>query len=394
MLSKTSHITVQLLETNIYIESESESDACNVIRGTVNLNMPKTITVNALSVRFDGKMETKANTCKCIYFSYFKIKLTCLLIVDILESNSCTKKSLVRQRLVLYPTIDQPAHRPLVLNAGLTQFGFEMQVPSGLPETIDCSDINVNYHVTAVMEYYITSTSFIKSSSNRRLVKEAAKQNIRIARLPNSHLLIGDNINPSIDSRTHKSNWLKYQILVDKKAVSIGSELPVTFRLSPTKKGVCIDRVSVQVLERRDLYNLDTNVHTSHAVHVIRPISSSSNIPLKQALDKKWEGTIDYQIPENKSLVHSTRSYSEFSVSHTLLLSLSLSLQTPKSQSRSMKTVTFQTKIDILDAAINEAELLELPSYDAPPPFDNTEYVFGEYDRKFTEPPSYDDLFA
>ncbi|KAI8878366.1 hypothetical protein K501DRAFT_258717 [Backusella circina FSU 941] len=376
MLSKSSNITVQLLEPNIYIESESESDACNVIRGTVNLNIPKTTTINALSVRFDGKMETKNNT------------------FDIMESSTCSKKPLVRQRLVLYPNIEQPAQRPLVLSAGLTQFGFEMQIPSGLPETIDCSDISVNYHVTAVMEYYTTSTSFIKTSSSRRLVKQIAKQNVRIARLPNSHLLIGDNINPTIDSRTHKSNWLHYQILVDKKAVSIGSELPVTFLLSPAKKGVCVDRISVQVLERRDLYNLDTNIHTRHAVHAIRPVSSSSNIPLRQSLDKKCEGTIDYQIPENKSLVHSTQSYSEFSVSHTLLVSLSLSLENPKNQSRSLKTVTFQTKIDILDAAVNETELLKLPRYDAPPPFDNTEYVFGEYDRKFAEPPAYEDLFA
>ncbi|KAG1059465.1 hypothetical protein G6F42_028305 [Rhizopus arrhizus] len=123
MLSKSSCISVQLLEPTIYVESNS--DACNVVRGTININLPKTTTVKSISVRFDGKMETKS-------YSF-----------DSMDAGGfAQKKPLARQRLVLYPTMEQvDANRPLVMNAGLTQFGFEMQIPSKLPETIDCSDV-------------------------------------------------------------------------------------------------------------------------------------------------------------------------------------------------------------------------------------------------------------
>lgn len=62
MLSKTSYVTIQLLEPTIYIETNAENH--NVVRGTLNINLPKSTTVKSLSVKFDGKMETKSYSCK------------------------------------------------------------------------------------------------------------------------------------------------------------------------------------------------------------------------------------------------------------------------------------------------------------------------------------------
>lgn len=63
MLSKSSCITIQLLEPTIYIETNSSTN-CNVIRGTLNINLQKTTTVKTISVTFDGRMETKSYSCK------------------------------------------------------------------------------------------------------------------------------------------------------------------------------------------------------------------------------------------------------------------------------------------------------------------------------------------
>lgn len=371
MLSKSSYISVQLLESTIYVESNS--DASNVVRGTININLPKTTTVKSISVRFDGKMETKS-------YSF-----------DSMDAGSfAQKKPLARQRLVLYPTLEQvDANRPLVMNAGLTQFGFEMQIPSKLPETIDCSDIKVSYHVTAVMEYQ--SNSFLRVGRN---IKECAKQDVRVARLPYENILVGDNMCEHIDSRTHKSAWLHYQILVNKKAVALGSELPITFRMLPIHNGVSVDRVAVQMLERRDLFREST--HTSHSVHSILPSSNNKTIIPNTALSEPWEGTVKYNIPEGKSLVHSTQEYSDFNVSHTLLVSIALSIPGTGrfAASRVQKMVTFQANIDLLDETIGELGSLKLPTYDSPPPFDNSDYVFGEYDRKFADPPAYSEIHA
>lgn len=65
MLSKSSFITVQLLEPTLYIEQNSNSS--NVVRGTINVNLPKSTTVKSLTVKFDGRMETKSSSCKLFY---------------------------------------------------------------------------------------------------------------------------------------------------------------------------------------------------------------------------------------------------------------------------------------------------------------------------------------
>lgn len=307
-----------------------------------------------------------------------------------MESTSSHKKAIAHQRLTVYPTPEQiKANRPLVLNTGLTHFGFEMQVPSKLPETIDCADIKVNYQLTASMEYYPVN-SFLRAT--RRTLKESCKQEIRVARLPYENILIGDTMSDPIDSRIHKCAWLNYQILVDKKAVALGSELPITFRFLPTYEGVSVDRVSVQMLEKRNLFRDTTR--TSHSVYGIVPRKSNPTHLPTEVLTGDWEGTINYHVPEGKALVHSTQKYSDFNISHTLLVSISLSVPDTGriNSSRTHKMVTFQAHIDILNEAVGELDSLKLPNYDSPPPFDNSTYVYGEYDRKFVEPPSYSEI--
>ncbi|KAI9487137.1 MAG: hypothetical protein EXX96DRAFT_551941 [Benjaminiella poitrasii] len=385
MLSKLSCISVQLLEPTLYVDPNS--DMSNVIRGSININLLKTTAIKSLSVRFDGKMETKS-------YSF-----------DVIENMGgfAQKKPLARQRLVLYPTLEQDdASRPLVMNAGLTQFGFEMQVPSRLPETIECSDINVHYYVTAVIEYY-NDRSFFARAYRRNLVKEFAKQDVRVARLPYENIFLGDAMSNPIDSRTHKCGWLNYQILVDKKAVALGSELPITFRMAPTfDDGVTVDRVNIQMLERRDLHRDST--YTTHSVHTIQPSQyNTTSFPTEPLKNDPWEGTMVYKIPDNKELVHSTQEYSDFSVSHTLLITIALSIPGTSSgrytsSRRTQKIVTFQAHIDILDEAIGRLDTLKLPTYDAPPPFEETnedsEPVYIDYDRKYPDPPAYDEIFA
>ncbi|KAI7890117.1 uncharacterized protein EV154DRAFT_512533 [Mucor mucedo] len=371
MLSKSSNITLDLLEPTIYVESNSVNS--NVIRGTVNINLPKTTTVKTLSVIFEGQLDTKSYSFEAIESS----------------GSFARKKPLARQRLVLYPTLEQEnASRPLILNAGLTQYGFEMQIPSGLPESIDCSEIKVEYSVTAVMDVYPTN-SFLRVSRGSH--KETFKQSVRVARLPYENVLMGDSMSEPIDSRSHQATWLEYQIVVSKKAVALGNNLPVTFRFSPTHEGVIVDRVTLQMLERRDVHRDVT--HSNHSVFGIQPCKKNAVTFPRGVLKESWEGTVSYQIPNGRSLSHSTQDYSDFRVSHTLLVSITLSVP-GTGRCRVTKLLTFQANIDLLDKTIGDLDTLELPTYDSPPPFDNTKVVFGEYERKFADPPNYSDICA
>lgn len=395
MLSKStsSYLNIQLLEPTIYVEPTSTTTN-DVVRGTLNINLPKTMTVQSIAVYFDGKMETDKNSN---------------------ASNCSANKTLALEHLFLYPTTTEQNDRPLILNAGLTQYGFELQVPSGLPESINCSEVKVNYRISAVMEYYSNNSNRNKLTPWRRascIKKQIGTQDIHIARLPHSDILMGETMSGPIDSHVHKSTWLDYQIIVNKKAVSLGSELPITFHFTPViEGGVSIGSVSVQMLEKRCLHYSD-ETKTSFGVHSLMAgtsstattsSTSSNKIPLGK-LTKPWEGTINYIIPSkeghnnnnnnNQVLVHSTQDYSDFNVEHTLLISISLSVRgTGASKGkRVQKMVTFQTQIDVLSETIGELDSLGLPTYDSPPPFDNTEFVFGEYDRKFADPPMYSDI--
>jgi len=64
------------------------------------------------------------------------------------------------------------------------------------------------------------------------------------------------------------------------------------------------------------------------------------------------------------------------------------------STGRMRKLVTFQSKIDLLDEAVGKLGSLKVPTYDSPPPFDDSVFVFGEYDRKFADPPAYSEIYA
>jgi hypothetical protein len=64
MFSKNSRMTLTLLEPNLYIDTDS--DSCNVIRGTITFNMEKKTLIRDLLIRFNGKMETKTHRCKCL----------------------------------------------------------------------------------------------------------------------------------------------------------------------------------------------------------------------------------------------------------------------------------------------------------------------------------------
>ncbi|KAF1797449.1 hypothetical protein FB192DRAFT_1290771 [Mucor lusitanicus] len=263
-----------------------------------------------------------------------------------------------------------------------------MPMPSKLPETVDCSDVKVNYHVTAVMEYESNSLLRVGRSN---AAKSCGKQEVRIVRLPHGNLLVGNNACELIDSGTHTSAWLQYRVLVDKKSISLGSELPITFRMMPTRDKISVEGINVQILERRDVFGKST--HTNHTVEYLSPAATNETKIPKATLSEAWEGTIRYNIPAGKSLVHSTLANADFDIKHALLVSMVLSIPGGGLGGRTQKLVTFQSKIDLLDQAVGKLGSLKVPTYDCPPPFDDdSTFVYNEYDDKYNDPIAYCDI--
>lgn len=359
MISKTPCISLQLLERTMYVDPSS--DLNNAVRGTIQLNFPKSTTIQSISVVFDGIIESKGT-----------------------RGSFSRKRPITRERLILYPPEDHC--RALVLSSGPTQFGFEMQIPSKLPESIHCQDVKVRYSVTAIVHY--RSASFLRALSTG-----TDKKRLHIARVPSANdLLLSD---AASHARFIKYKWLHYQVALNQKTVALGSDLPITFRFVPQQENVTVEYVGIQLLERRNI----TSQHIGNSIQAVFPARSNKTSLPCEPLKEEWEGTINYTIPKNASIVHSTQAYSDFSVSHTLLVNISLSIQAKKgrlqTKSRIQKMLSFQTQIDLLDPVLSKSDTLKLPSYDSPPPFDESAphyIVFPEYDRKFVDPPAYTDV--
>lgn len=247
----------------------------------------------------------------------------------------------------LYSTTkDQP---PLLINAGSTSFSFEIPLPSGIPESIQSPQINVDYQITAQMNL---------KRNNNSLYKELKKQLI-LARLPDSGMLAGENCSIIIDSHKHFSNWCQYRISIDSKSATIGSTLPVKFEIAPTTKDFKLKQILVQILEKRIL---DEKKYQS--IHFLSPTTKQSPT-ISTAISTPWEASFAYQIPTNIS--HSTDNYKYFSIEHILLISLIVSTTDPNDNKKSVnRTISFQTRIDLLDSNIANLMDPELPPYNCP----------------------------
>lgn len=298
-------------------------------------------------------------------------------------------KNITTNNLVLHPTPDAPSQQSLLLNSGTTRFSFEMPLPSGIPETVHCTQVNVDYNLTLSMDY--KQASGITYKMHEEIVKD-----IILARLPESGILTGDDYPNTIDSHKHFSNWCQYRITLDKKAIALGSSLPLHIEVAPTVKGLRINQVFLQLLERRNVKPEHDTQKSSQLCHFLRPDHAMA-LPA-QPLDAPWEGKCDYLIPDDGSIAHSTESYPGFQVTHTLLVSLLISLPDDKDgvQKVNTRTISFQTQLDVLDShfsQLGDVDVGKLPAYDCPISLEEIEKL-NQHGLNMDCPPAYDTIIA
>ncbi|KAI8381297.1 uncharacterized protein BYT42DRAFT_545210 [Radiomyces spectabilis] len=367
-------LSIQLLEPILFLGANQE--AAPVLRGNVIVHSHRSCTLKKLSLRFDGQLTTQSVEN----------------INDIRLKKDC-QKSVAQQDLVLHPSSARSA-APLLLHVGTTCFAFEMQLPEGLPESIDCQQAKVRYNLTASMTY--RSTSSLSDTS------EDCTQAVQLARLPFEGSLTGDNYSDTIDSRKHYASCCQYHVIIDSKAVALGDNLPISIRIAPIVQNMRIKNVYLQLLERRQVLNREEVMKTSQSCHLLHPSKDASSIassPLPtDDLDKPWQATMYYKIPRDADgLVHSTSTYPEFSVSHLLFVSMLVSfpaLTQNNNIRRVQHTITFQTPIDLLSRNIGQLgdkDYVKLPLYgdcksagERIDMFDNSIHA--------DHPPAYDDV--
>lgn len=251
---------------------------------------------------------------------------------------------------------------PQQLPSGATVFSFEMPLSVGLPESVKCPQINVEYDISAKMEYHKANTAILNN--------ETINKPVILARLPDNGILTGENYPSTIDSLKHLDQWCQYRIIIDKKSAALGSRLPLKIQVVPTCSGLRLKQVYLQLLERRTVKQSEDEQQTTQLCHFIYPAKDFPALALPQKpLTENWYGCSEYQIPEEDRMAHSTTSYDNFHVSHILLVSMIVTIPDVNSKSRyRTKTISFQTPIDLLNSHVSQLgdHCLKLPPYDHP----------------------------
>lgn len=268
------------------------------------------------------------------------------------------------------------------------KYAFEMPLPAGIPETIHSSQINVNYELSVKLDYYNKSS----------ITHEELNKPIILARLPENGMLAGENHSTTtIDSRKHYSNWCQYRITLDKRAITIGSTLPVKIEIAPIVNELKLKQVIVQLIEKSTIVpenNHSVELKSQSAQYMYPARGHVLSLPAKP-LTQQWETHCTYQIPNEKKLSHSTETYKSFNINHTLLVSLIIAV--PCSQKFNnygqgrfeTKTITFSTDIDLLDSSLSNLVHCELPPYNCP--VSNEELYKLNSHGLALSPPTYED---
>ena len=294
-----------------------------------------------------------------------------------------TTKSLAANDIQIVPT-SNPA---LLVNQNSSVYSFETPLPAGSPETIKCTQIHVEYQLTVKMMYK-------KSTDSQTILTEQLVHPVILARLPENGIVAGENNSTFLAPFIPFDDCCQYRITLDKKAIALGSQLPVKIEMIPTVPGLRLKQVFLQLLERRTVTNTELQGQANQLCHFLYPAKGSVMSLPQRPLTQPWQGHCLYQIPEESKIAHTTQSYAEFHVDHVLLASLVISL--PDATGRIVtKTISFQTQIDVLDAHVSVLadHYSRLPPYDDPVSIQEVE-TLKRHGLNIGLLPSYDEAIA
>lgn len=257
------------------------------------------------------------------------------------------------------------------------KFPFEMPLPSGIPETVSSADIGVQYTMAVDMYYKKMNT----------MCHEQDMEQIILARLPDQYPIRMEALPKQF------LDWCKYCITIDKKTAALGSRLPVKIEITPFVPGFKLKQVFLQLLERRTV--IKNNIEkTNQSCYFIYPAKNSLMMLPSRPLNQPWQASCYYQLPDNNKLSHSTMEYSNFKISHSVLVSLIVSV--PDKARQLTKTISYQVDIDLLSNQVNqldEREYLKLPAYNCIMTGEELEKL-NRHGLGITRPPSYEESIA
>ncbi|KAI7878435.1 hypothetical protein K492DRAFT_196845 [Lichtheimia hyalospora FSU 10163] len=349
-------IDIRLLEPDIRLPVD---DGNGVLRGSVNITCRKSYTIQSLELLFEG-------------FQY--------IIADGDRPLKGERKQITRHPVLLYPVssnnnTDADTASDLLISPGTTQCTFESILPSHLPATIQCPELDIQYSLRAIMHYNRITTSTSSTSSKpqwllrKRIRNTACTIPVKLIAAPSSTSLLYHN--HGTDSLKQTTTWCQYRIAFEHCSITAGKTMCIALHMAPHLQSMWLEQVYIEWIERRRVSTQKTSKHLLLPIRWVQLDQHGHQHTMAPPLrlgSHPRSFRLAYQVPEH--LVPSTQFHNQFAMDHHVIVSMLLSFpavvkckndDNKRYMRRYTKTIRFGTDIRVLDG--HQDQDARLPAY-------------------------------
>ncbi|KAI8098451.1 uncharacterized protein BX664DRAFT_318740 [Halteromyces radiatus] len=370
-------LSIELAEPVVILRGHATDPTTAVVRGEVELLLSKPILASSVVVKLVGKSH--------------------MLWPEGLgpRNNKLYHEKTIHEQNIILQSFPEDSDR--TLPAGLHRWPFEFLLPNRLVETIEDELAKVYYYVSSTVTRIGMGTVNLRCRRQILLLRALSwsDQALTSHSLSNPSILVERRF-PQYDAT----------IFIEKSMASSGTQFPITLILSPHRKHVHLESVSVLLTERR-VYQLPEFDARRGEMHDYKlPLNSAQNmadtsissfappndidsVNLRRALTTKnahipltatpFQYRFVFTLPNCINLNHTT-TYNEMHFSHFLKINIELTFPQEREQDQDNDNTTItvedsskgilrtsvhlDTPITILDCRLKD-DHATLPSYEA-----------------------------
>lgn len=290
------------------------------------------------------------------------------------------EKIIHEQNIILQAFPENPPKHEGILEAGIHRWPFQFLLSNQLIETIEDDMAKVFYYLSASVHRVGMGATKLR-----------CRRDILLLRTPNwsDNALTANSLPTTSINSERQLDVCDASICIEKSNVSSGTQFPISISLSPNRKHVFIEAISVILTEKR-VYRLpefqarrvelhDFKVTLAKVTSCVDPALTSTHglIPelslkeMRRALGVKnahipldegpFQHRLVFTLPNCVHLNH-TSTFSEISIRHTLKIHIEVA-STADDGSLTRTHIRLETPITILDCRLKE-DYNALPTYE------------------------------
>ncbi|KAI9478542.1 MAG: hypothetical protein EXX96DRAFT_484208 [Benjaminiella poitrasii] len=359
--SGAKQLTIELAEPVIILRGTHNDKITHVFQGEVDLVVTKPTSISQVSIQFIGKSHS-------LWPEGIGARGTKLY----------HEKVIHEQNIILQSYPDHPKQEG-VLAAGVYRWPFQFLISNQLIETIEDEMAKVFYYVTAVVNRVGIGATKLR-----------CRRDVLLLRTPNwsDNALTANSLPTTSITSERCLEVCDATICIEKSNVSSGTQFPIAISLSPNRKNVYLESISIVLTEKR-VYKLpefqarrseihDFKVAIASVTNLTDPTVSQQPLDLsmkemRRLMNVKnahipltdhgpFHYRLIYTLPNCVHLNH-TSTFSEIDIRHTLKIHIELSSAIPSKRTVARTHIRLETPITILDCRLKE-DYNALPTYE------------------------------